>query len=106
VKPGKISWVHGTKLPFFQAHREGYLAAAEVKETGDFYEKLVHLYLAKYSYNMDWAGDLNDGLTVATDVDADEDMDALSPEESATRAEYFKKLKGVRVKQWLDCRCS
>jgi hypothetical protein len=36
VKPGKISWVHGTKLPFFQAHREAYLEAAELRETGEF----------------------------------------------------------------------
>ncbi|KAJ7710304.1 hypothetical protein B0H14DRAFT_2646078 [Mycena olivaceomarginata] len=94
VKPGKISWVHGSKLPFFQAHREAYLTAAEMKETGGFYEKLVHLYLAKYGYNTDWEGDLDDGLTVAADVDPDEDVDTLSPEKSATRAEYFKKLKG------------
>jgi predicted sulfurtransferase len=59
----------------------------------------VHLYLAKYGYNTDWAGDLEDGLIVAADVDPDEDVDALLLEESARRAEYFKKLKGVRVKQ-------
>ncbi|KAJ7794069.1 hypothetical protein B0H14DRAFT_3497393 [Mycena olivaceomarginata] len=101
VKPGKISWVHGTKLPFFQAHREAYLEAAELRETGEFYEKLAHLYLAKYGYNTDWAGDLEDGLIVAADVDPDEDVDTLLPEESARRAEYFKKLKG-KIGVWFN----
>ncbi|KAJ7842391.1 hypothetical protein B0H14DRAFT_3456932 [Mycena olivaceomarginata] len=35
------------------------------------------------------------------DVDPDEDVDALSPEKSATRAEYFKKLKG-KIGVWYN----
>ncbi|KAJ7863655.1 hypothetical protein B0H14DRAFT_2574824 [Mycena olivaceomarginata] len=82
AKPGKVGWVHGTKLPFFQAHKDEFLAAAEIKGTGAFYEKIAHLYLAKYGYNLDWHEDLHSDQDVADDVDPTEDVNSLDPEEA------------------------
>jgi hypothetical protein len=96
AKPGKVGWVHGTKLPFFQAHKDEFLAATEIKGTGAFYEKIAHLYLAKYGYNLDWHEDLHSDQDVADDVDPTEDVNSLDPEEAERRNMFFKKLKQVR----------
>ncbi|KAJ7304574.1 hypothetical protein DFH08DRAFT_976752 [Mycena albidolilacea] len=80
VKPGKQSWVHGTKLGFFTAYKEDFIAAAEIKETGAFYTRIAKLYLKKYGYNTAWGGDLEEGQDTADDVDEDEDVDTLLPE--------------------------
>ncbi|KAJ7204882.1 hypothetical protein B0H12DRAFT_1243557 [Mycena haematopus] len=93
VKPGKKSWIHGSKLVFFEGHKDVYLAAAEMKQTGSFYQKLVHLYLAKYGYNTAWDADLQEDQDVADDVDEDEDVNDLSAEEAEERAKYFQLLK-------------
>ncbi|KAJ7029961.1 hypothetical protein C8F04DRAFT_1187135 [Mycena alexandri] len=99
VKPGKIGWVHGTKLPFFEAHKDEYLAAAEIKKTGDFYDQIAQLYLGKYGFNTAFEGDLPEGEDVADDVDPDEDPDSLTPEEAEERAGYFKKVRG-KIAVW------
>ncbi|KAJ7920722.1 hypothetical protein B0H13DRAFT_1867226 [Mycena leptocephala] len=101
VKPGKIGWIHGSKLQFFEVHKDDYLAAAEIKETGDFYSRVARLYLDKYGYNTPWDGDLEEGQDVADDVDPDEDVDSLSSEEGERRAEYFKKLR-VKIGSWYN----
>ncbi|KAJ7864264.1 hypothetical protein B0H14DRAFT_2574477 [Mycena olivaceomarginata] len=93
VKPGKPSWVHGTKLVFFQAFKDDFLAAAEIKATGPFYSRVGQLYLDKYGYHTAWNDDLPDGEDVADDVDPDEDVDSLDPEEADFRAAYFKQLR-------------
>ncbi|KAJ7793232.1 hypothetical protein B0H13DRAFT_1935517, partial [Mycena leptocephala] len=94
VKPGKVGWVHGTKLMFFQSHKDDFLAAVEIKETGTFYSRIAQLYLKTYRYNTPWDGGLEDGQDVADDVDPNEDVDSLPAEEGETRAEYFKVLRG------------
>jgi hypothetical protein len=94
-RPGKKPWVHGTKVVFFEARVNAYLAAAEIKGTGAFYEKVAHEYLAKYGYNTPWTEDLPSGQDVADDVDVDEDVNELPGEEATERAEYFKLLKIV-----------
>jgi hypothetical protein len=95
VKPGKIGWVHGTKLTFFEGFKDLYLAAAEIKDTGGFYSHVAQKYLEKYGYNTPWAGDLEDGQDVADDVDLDEDVNSLTPEEGEERAVYYAKLRNV-----------
>lgn len=103
VKPGKIAWVHGTKLVFFEAHKDAFLAAAEIKEMGDFYSRVSQLYLNKYGYNTPWDEDLEEGQDVADDVDPDEDVDSLSREEGGgaggilqktTKREFSSDLNG------------
>ncbi|KAJ7797235.1 hypothetical protein B0H14DRAFT_3493968 [Mycena olivaceomarginata] len=101
VRPGKVSWVHGTKLPFFQAQKDDFLAAAEIHEQGAFYSRIAHLYLDKYGYNMGWDEDLENGQDVADDVDTTLDVDSLLPEEAETRAAYFKALR-VKIGVWYN----
>ncbi|KAJ6522918.1 hypothetical protein DFH09DRAFT_1330284 [Mycena vulgaris] len=102
VRPGKVSWVHDTKLTFFQAHKEAYLAAAEIKETGNFYTRIGQLYLKKYVYNTGWHEDLDEGKDCASDVEEDEDEeDDLTAEEGEARAAYFKTLRG-KIGVWYN----
>ncbi|KAJ6557770.1 hypothetical protein B0H19DRAFT_1070384 [Mycena capillaripes] len=95
VKPGKVGWVHGTKLVFFKKFKDDYLAAAEIKETGTFYSCVTQEYLKIYGYNIPWDGDLEDGQEVADDVDPDKDVDSLMLEEAEEQAVYYKKLRGI-----------
>ncbi|KAJ7843280.1 hypothetical protein B0H13DRAFT_1909423 [Mycena leptocephala] len=101
VKPGKVGWVHGTKLGFFKAYKDEYLAAAEINEGGSFYSRVAHLYLAKYGYNTPWDGDLEEGQDVADNVDPNEDVDGLPAEEGEARAEYFSKLRN-KIGVWYN----
>ncbi|KAJ7264970.1 hypothetical protein B0H12DRAFT_1230603 [Mycena haematopus] len=84
VKPGKVSWVHGTKLAFFSAYKDDYLAAAEG---------------IRVQYPPD--GDLEEGQDVADDVDPDEDIDSLSAEVAEERSQYFAKLRG-KIGVWYN----
>ncbi|KAF8157473.1 hypothetical protein K438DRAFT_1986598 [Mycena galopus ATCC 62051] len=101
AKPGKRGWVHGSKLTFFQAHREAFLAAVETKTTSAFYSRVGGLYLKKYGYHTSWEEDLDEGQAVADDVDPDEDVNGLSAEEATWRAEYFKKLR-AKIGVWYN----
>ncbi|KAJ7737475.1 hypothetical protein B0H14DRAFT_3516294 [Mycena olivaceomarginata] len=92
VKPGKPSWVYGTKLAFFTAYKEDFIAAAEIKETGAFYMRIAKLYLKKYGYNTAWAEDLEEGQDTADDTDEDEDVDTLLQEVAEARSAYYTKL--------------
>jgi hypothetical protein len=84
-------------LPFFKAHKDDFLAAAEINETGTFYSGVAQLYFQKYGYNTPWNEDLDDGQDVADDVGPDEDVDSLPAEEGEKRAEYFAKLRNVSL---------
>ncbi|KAJ7469927.1 hypothetical protein B0H11DRAFT_2238069 [Mycena galericulata] len=74
---------------------------AELKETGPFYHKLAHLYVAKYGRKLDWKDDLKDGQLVADDVNPKEDVDKLPIEEALQRAEYFKILRN-KIGVWFN----
>jgi hypothetical protein len=95
VKPGKVGWVHGTKLDFFKRMKSEYLAALEVKHVGGFYSAAAQKYLGTYGYNTPWEGDLEEGKTVADDVDPDEDVDSVPAEVAEERAAYYRQLQGV-----------
>ncbi|KAJ6463637.1 hypothetical protein C8R47DRAFT_1225128 [Mycena vitilis] len=101
LKPGKPGWVQGSKLPFMETFRDAFLAAVEVKKQGALYDTIAHEYLDKYGYHTAWDGDLEEGQVVADDVDPDEDVNALSPEEANSRAAYFKKLR-AKIGVWLN----
>ncbi|KAJ6469661.1 hypothetical protein C8R47DRAFT_1078031 [Mycena vitilis] len=101
LKPGKPGWVKGTKLPWLQGYKQAFLDAVEVKKNGVLYDTIAHDYLSIYGYNTAWDADLEPGQTVADDVDPDEDINLLSPEEAAARAEYFKKLRN-KIGVWLN----
>ncbi|KAJ7776705.1 hypothetical protein B0H14DRAFT_3508229 [Mycena olivaceomarginata] len=99
VKPGKPSWVYGTKLAFFTAYKEDFIAAAEIKETGAFYTRIAKLYLKKYGYNTAWDEDLEEGQDTADDIDEDEDVDTLLPEVAEARSAYYTKLRN-KIAVW------
>ncbi|KAJ7785189.1 hypothetical protein DFH07DRAFT_948268 [Mycena maculata] len=99
VKPGKVGWVHGTKLKFFAAYKKDYLTAAELKKTGQFYDQMAHLYLEKYGYHTVWNDDLEDDADIADDVDPNEDVNSLSVEEAEMRAQYFTVLRN-KIGAW------
>ncbi|KAJ7665758.1 hypothetical protein B0H17DRAFT_1210765 [Mycena rosella] len=101
VKPGKVGWVHGTKLAFFRGYKQDFLAAAENKSTGAFYSRISRLYLAKYGYNLAWRDNLDGDDDVVSDVDKEEDVDILLPEEAECRATYFKVLRG-KIGVWYN----
>ncbi|KAJ7711976.1 hypothetical protein B0H16DRAFT_1744594 [Mycena metata] len=67
--PGKESWVHGTKLAFFEHRKAEYLVVAEKSANGDkapvgaFYTKMARLYALKYGYH------LKDDQDLAVDVE-------------------------------------
>ncbi|KAJ7846953.1 hypothetical protein B0H14DRAFT_3454014 [Mycena olivaceomarginata] len=48
AKPGRVAWVHGTKLSFFARRKEDWLREAEAKRSGAFYIKMSKLYVKKY----------------------------------------------------------
>ncbi|KAJ7441212.1 hypothetical protein FB451DRAFT_1298918 [Mycena latifolia] len=80
VKPGRVGWVHGTKLTFMHSFKDAYVKAAE---------------LNKYGYHTSWGGDLEIDQDVASDVDSEKDVDALPAEEAEARAVYHKILRTV-----------
>lgn len=96
--PGKISWIHGTKLKFFALRSEEWKAANEmgVVEVGKFYTKITNLYLLKY-------GDLKDNEDLKDDVPDPTDPDAplpgaaeMSAEQAAEQSEYMQSIRKVR----------
>ncbi|KAJ7718491.1 hypothetical protein DFH07DRAFT_973279 [Mycena maculata] len=93
VKPGKRSWVFGSKLTFLESFEDEYRAAAEIKATGDFYSKIAQLFLKKFGYELNWDEDLDDGQDVADDIDPNEDIDNLDAEESTWRAQYYTEVR-------------
>ncbi|KAJ7285545.1 hypothetical protein C8J57DRAFT_1496286 [Mycena rebaudengoi] len=86
AKPSRAGWVHGTKLPFFEAHKDDYLAASTLDEAGKFYDRVAQSYLKKYGYHMARDGDLPEDTDIADDVDEDEDINSLPAEEAGERS--------------------
>ncbi|KAF8171764.1 hypothetical protein K438DRAFT_1981917 [Mycena galopus ATCC 62051] len=101
LKPGRIGWVHGTKLAFMQAFKDDFLKATELGkvQAGRFYNDVADRYLKKYRYHTGWADDLYDGQEVASDVDEDEDVDALPVEEGEARSKYYDELR-TKIGAW------
>ncbi|KAJ7033528.1 hypothetical protein C8F04DRAFT_1183975 [Mycena alexandri] len=91
--PGKESWVHGTKLLFFERRKAEYLAAA-----GEFYTKMARLYVLKYGYN------LRDNEDLAVDVDdpPDEAANVVVNKKAAPGDNYaaFHKTLRTRIGNW------
>ncbi|KAJ6449248.1 hypothetical protein C8R47DRAFT_1084781 [Mycena vitilis] len=101
VKRGRKPWVHGSKLVFMRGFKEAYMKASELGkvDSGKFYDDVTNQYLAVYGYNTAYNSDLREGQDVASDVDEDEDVDLLSPEEATERAEYFDEVRG-KIGYW------
>ncbi|KAJ7809287.1 hypothetical protein B0H14DRAFT_2608181 [Mycena olivaceomarginata] len=100
AKPGRLPWVHGTKLSFFVRRKEDWLRESEANRLGAFYSKMSKLYVKKYGYHLaddqDLAGDVEDPPDEAADEVVHE---VMLPEEQEFRTEYTKNLR-TRIGVW------
>ncbi|KAJ7077194.1 hypothetical protein C8R44DRAFT_896376 [Mycena epipterygia] len=99
-KPGKVSWVYGTKLVFFSCYKDVWLAAAEKKTTGALYTKLAKLYTLKYSFDMKDNKDFETDFEDPPDEAADGIVHGLVPEEAKWQSDY-KEALCMRIGAWL-----
>ncbi|KAJ7715051.1 hypothetical protein B0H16DRAFT_1701867 [Mycena metata] len=99
AKPGRTSWIHGTKVAFMEKFKNDYLKAAELGkvQAGKFYDDVAHAYLKIYGYRLALTDDLPEGETVASDVDEDEDINDLPVEEALARSAHFDELRGCYI---------
>ncbi|KAJ7301194.1 hypothetical protein DFH08DRAFT_978973 [Mycena albidolilacea] len=99
VKPGKLPWVHGTKLLFF-ARRKDWLRESEANCSGAFYSKMSKLYVKKYGYHLADDQDLAEDVEDPPDEAADEVVhEVMLPEEQQFRVQYTKNLR-TRIGVW------
>ncbi|KAJ7026907.1 hypothetical protein C8F04DRAFT_1267500 [Mycena alexandri] len=90
AKPGKTSWIHGTKEKFFVSRADEWKAASEKgnDEVAAFYQKVTNLYFLKYGHEMKDDEDLE--TDVADPTNPDEPIpgsDKLTKEEADQRSE-------------------
>ncbi|KAJ7754664.1 hypothetical protein DFH07DRAFT_959686 [Mycena maculata] len=107
TKPGKSSWVYGTKLAFFSLYKEAYLLASSQpkksdrnKLTGDLYTKLAKLFCLKYGYDMADDEDLEFDIPNPPDELADVVVNEVLAEGEAERRSEYKKLLRARIGAW------
>ncbi|KAJ7602938.1 hypothetical protein DFH06DRAFT_1152384 [Mycena polygramma] len=104
---GKLPWIHGTKLAFFEGRRAAWAAAKEQGSTAlsTFYMDVRNLYLLKYGYKMGDNEDLETDVEDPTNPNArDPTAEGLSEEEAAERSAYAEAVK-KRIAAWY-CRTS
>ncbi|KAJ7923737.1 hypothetical protein B0H13DRAFT_2316091 [Mycena leptocephala] len=95
-KPGKPSWIWGTKLKFFDARKDARVKAHERKTTGEFYLKMAKLYTVKYGFELEDNEDFEVDVEDPPDWVADTVVNVrLSAEEMTKRQEYHTKLREV-----------
>ncbi|KAJ7114742.1 hypothetical protein C8R44DRAFT_740117 [Mycena epipterygia] len=94
-KPGKPSWVYGTKLVFFERYKDAFMLASEAKTTGDLYTKLAKLYTLKYGFELQDDEDFESDIEDPPDYMADVVESGLSTEDGLFQSDYRDKLRGV-----------
>lgn len=98
-----MSWVHGTKLAFFESRAEAWKAASEkgYQELLPFYNKVTNLYILKYGYNLNDEEDLDIDTPDPTDPDATLlDSENLTQEEADRCSEYVVTTRKVRLEEY------
>ncbi|KAJ7603377.1 hypothetical protein DFH06DRAFT_1350237 [Mycena polygramma] len=101
-KPGKESWIHGTKLRFLAQFVDEWRAAHEkgIVFLGRFYTKVANLFILKYGYFMKDTEDLEEDTNDPTDPDEKiPGAEDLSEEEAAERSEIAASLR-KRIAAW------
>ncbi|KAJ7030686.1 hypothetical protein C8F04DRAFT_1263589 [Mycena alexandri] len=101
-KPGKVSWVHGTKLKFFSTRSEEWMSAQRMGTTqlGTFYDNITNLYIQKYGYDLKDDEDLEVDVEDPTDPNApDPDKGSLTQEEADRRTKISSTIRG-RIGSW------
>ncbi|KAJ7446034.1 hypothetical protein B0H11DRAFT_2249218 [Mycena galericulata] len=101
-KPGKVGWVHGTKLTFFKSRVVEWTKAQEagIKEISTFYTDITNLYLLKYGYDMKDDEDLDVDVPDPTDPKAQHpDAQKLSQEEADRRSQINASVR-AKIGVW------
>ncbi|KAJ7786799.1 hypothetical protein B0H14DRAFT_3506384 [Mycena olivaceomarginata] len=94
AKPGKPSWVWGTKLKFFDARKDEWAVASRKKVAGEFYIKMAKLYTAKYGFLLDDDEDFECDVADPPDWVANKVVnERLTPEETKFRQDYHAKFR-------------
>ncbi|KAJ7024591.1 hypothetical protein C8F04DRAFT_1270131 [Mycena alexandri] len=102
LKPGKQSWIFGTKLVFFAARAQEWKDANANGNLGlgEFYTKMTNLYALKYGYEMADHEDLAEDKPDPTDPDAEILGSAdLTEEEAAERSATHLQIR-KRIAAW------
>ncbi|KAJ7787819.1 hypothetical protein B0H14DRAFT_2628964 [Mycena olivaceomarginata] len=99
-KPGKVSWVHGTKEVFFRTRAEDWQTAKRLSQekVSKFYDDITNLYIQKYGYDMKDDEDLEEDVPDPTDPNA-QSADVLDKEEADHRTAISESIRG-RIGQW------
>ncbi|KAJ7363887.1 hypothetical protein DFH08DRAFT_949525 [Mycena albidolilacea] len=93
-KRGKISWIWGTKLKFFDARKDEWAVASQKKIAGEFYIKTAKLYTVKYGFLLDDDEDFECDVADPLDWVANKVVnEQLTPEETKLRQDYHAKLR-------------
>ncbi|KAJ7740332.1 hypothetical protein B0H16DRAFT_1758051 [Mycena metata] len=99
-KPGKPSWVWGTKLTFFTARKNEWLVASQNNGSGGFYTKAAKLFAVKYGFELEDNEDFEFDVADPPDWVANKVVnERLSPEETAFRQKTHAKLRD-RIGAW------
>ncbi|KAJ7273987.1 hypothetical protein C8J57DRAFT_1506105 [Mycena rebaudengoi] len=109
AKPGKDSWVHGTKLSLFEGYKETWEAASDSSvAVGNFYTRIMKVFIARYGWNKDYskAGhDLEEDELPAEKDDNEEAADLIDvDEEVEEHRTYFWALRG-KISAWYRYYC-
>ncbi|KAJ6570300.1 hypothetical protein DFH09DRAFT_1313492 [Mycena vulgaris] len=102
LKPGKKSWVHGTKLVFLSARFVAWHAAKEqgVVVVGKFYTEIANLYILKYGYDLGDNEDLEEDIADPQDANARiPGSDKLNKEEADRHSKLTANLR-KRITAW------
>ncbi|KAE9395574.1 hypothetical protein BT96DRAFT_997495 [Gymnopus androsaceus JB14] len=99
-KPGKKSWVFGTKLDFFTRHQADWetAQAAGREKASHFYTLITKKYLVKYG-NLPSMEDLREDTPDPEDDALDLGWDELDEEELEQHQKDFAQLR-TRISQW------
>ncbi|KAJ7165444.1 hypothetical protein C8R43DRAFT_946136 [Mycena crocata] len=99
--PGKLSWVWGTKLVFFEARKDKWLQAEESKGgAGEFYTMMARLYMLKYPDGMADDEDLERDIPDPPDALAKRVVNSReAPEVVKARAKDHQRIR-TRVGGW------
>ncbi|KAJ7163417.1 hypothetical protein C8R43DRAFT_946862 [Mycena crocata] len=99
-KPGKESWIHGTKLKFSGSRSPAFKSAKAlgVKHVTKFYTDVTNLYLQKYPANMEDDEDLEEDEPDPVDPNAPLPL-TTTKEEAEEQSQLFDFVRG-RIGQW------
>jgi hypothetical protein len=97
-KPGRVSWVWGTKLMFFEKRKGDFVTVFEKKVAGDFYTKMTRLYTVKYGRELADDEDFEFDVADPPDWVANKVVnERLTPEETKFRNEWHSKFRDVSM---------